>query len=270
VIQPPPPRAPFSSSLPPPETSHRLNPSGGQGRRRQGIILHHQIRSRSPPVRRRRRGRALHGGRGREKKGDANWKTVAKSGPDPRRCSASVGGPAAPEAATARGGLHRPGGSACGLLCITHRLRADLCRGSRRRRRDLRLGQTSAGTVGGGGGICVSGKGGSLASGSFGAVAACRQLLTVLIPPLPKAHAPSMAPSWSPVAHRGHHRRRAGVSCLSAGGHSLLPDLLEVIRVLVVVFVLAFCRIDGSTSTSGYGCRRSSSHTLSVQGTGMT
>jgi hypothetical protein len=65
---------------------------------------------------------------------------------------------------------------------------------------------------------------------------------------------------WRPVAHRGHHRRRAGVSCLSAGGHSLLPDLLEVIRVLVAVFLLAFCRIDGSTSTSGYGCRWSSSH----------
>jgi hypothetical protein len=86
--------------------------------------------------------------------------TVAKSGPDPRRCSASVGGPTAPEAATARGGLHRPGGSACGLLCIAHRLRADPCRGSRRRRRDLRLGRTSVGAVGGGGGICVSGEGG--------------------------------------------------------------------------------------------------------------
>jgi hypothetical protein len=136
-IQPPPPQAPFSS-LPPPETGHRLNPSGSQGRRRQGVILHHQIRSRSPPVR--RRGRALHGGRDREKKGDANWKTVAKSRSDSRRCSA----------------------------------------------------------------------------------------------------------------------------------HSLLPDLLEVIRVLVAIFLLAFCRIDGSTSTSGYGCRRSSSHTLSVQGPGMT
>jgi hypothetical protein len=103
-------------------------------------------------VRRRRRGHALHGGRDREKKGDANWKTVAKSGPDPRRCSASVGGPPAPEAATAWGGLHRPGGSACGLLCIAHRLRADPCRSSRRRRWDLRLGRTSTGAVGGGGG----------------------------------------------------------------------------------------------------------------------
>jgi hypothetical protein len=135
--------------LAPSETGHRLNLSGGQGRRRQGVILHHQIRSRSPPARQRWRGRALLGGRDREKKGDANWKTVAKSEPDPRRCSASVGGPPAPEATTARGGLHRPGD----LLCIAHHLRADPCRGSRWRRQDLRLGRTSAGADCGGGGV---------------------------------------------------------------------------------------------------------------------
>jgi hypothetical protein len=224
----------LSSSLPPPETGHQLNPSGGQGWRRQGVILHHQIRSRSPPVRRRWRGRALHGGRDREKKGDANWKTVAKSGPDPRRCSASVGGPPAPEAATAQGGLHRPDGSACGLLCIAHRLRADPCRGSRRRRRDLRLGRTSAGAVGSGGRICVSSEGGSPASGSFGVVAACRQLLTVLIPLLPKAQAASMAPSRSsrsslpPCGRLLPERRRPLATARLVGGDPGLGGCLLI------------------------------------------
>jgi hypothetical protein len=133
-IQPPPPQAPFSS-LPPPETVHRAQP---ERQPRTAAAGRHP--SPSNKERRRRHGRALHGGRDREKKGDANWKTVAKSRSDSRRCSA----------------------------------------------------------------------------------------------------------------------------------HSLLPDLLEVIRVLVAIFLLAFCRIDGSTSTSGYGCQQSSSHTLSVQGPGMT